>query len=143
MIRRNHEGSFLGFSELSGEVLGLWNLQGKGVGKSRGLLPKSALLLSENGQLSVVYWLPVVECCTGGILRGSKCRWKPWEVGQTASTDNFFYAEAEVACRSLGAKLGDLRPIVQKKESRYTQKRRSSGLERLVKRKLGVETRQV
>ena len=38
---------------------------------------------------------------------------------------------------------GDLRPIVQKKESRYAQKRRSSGLERLVKRKLGGETRQV
>ena len=55
---------------------------------------------------------------------------------------NFFYAEAEVACHSLGAKLGGW-PIVQKVENRYVQKRRSSGLERLVKRKLWGETLQV
>ena len=72
MIRRNHEGSFLGFSELSGEVLGLWNLQGKGVGKSRGLLPKSALLLSENGQLSAAYGQLAPNCCSVGLpKRGS------------------------------------------------------------------------
>ena len=38
---------------------------------------------------------------------------------------------------------GELMANREKKESRYAQKRRSSGLERLVKRKLGGETRQV
>lgn len=48
-------GVFLGFSELSGASPWLMEFTGEGVGKSRELLPKSALLLSENGQLSAAY----------------------------------------------------------------------------------------
>ena len=62
-------GVFFGFSELSGASPWLMEFTGEGSGKSRGLLPKSALLLSENGQLSAAYGQLAPNCCSVGLPR--------------------------------------------------------------------------
>lgn len=62
-------GVFWGFSELSEASPWLMEFTGEGSGESRRLLPKSALLLSENGQLSAAYGQLAPNCCSVGLPR--------------------------------------------------------------------------